>query len=412
MEMKMLSLLMPSPQSKATSPQSGNGQPSVGFAELLAKLSESPGFGPKEAMIALQLAGPEERAAALPKLFAALLLHLLPAGSGAPLEQEKGGAESAMLLGVPVVSLELPPQPLAGGSGFKGAALLHPGILPQTATTVEGGIEKLLAEFLPATAGQTAVKGVEGGIEKLLAEPLPATARQAVAEGGIEKLLAEPLPAAQSHGLPDKPAATAKAAPEIAGYPASQTPEKTRVALPTDRSIKPEPSPVVQGTQALGYQAVSAGAALPPTVAPFAKPNVAQAAVAEQVLEKMVFSKEPDGNSTLFVRLKPATLGEVQISLRLEDGRLTARILTENLYVKEALDAALGQVKQRLEAQQLQVAELTVTVGGQQDFRQDGTLNPFWQQTNGKGKRIAAATPEKELSQSASLLQGLVDARV
>jgi flagellar hook-length control protein FliK len=114
--------------------------------------------------------------------------------------------------------------------------------------------------------------------------------------------------------------------------------------------------------------ALPARAALETPAAQHGRVNVARASVVEQVLEKMVFSREISGEAKVFIRLKPAVLGEVEISLRMEDGRLTGRILTDSVSVKEALEAALVQLRQRLEAQQIQVAELTVGVGRENPF--------------------------------------------
>ncbi len=229
-----------------------------------------------------------------------------------------------------------------------------------------------------------------------------------MAKQGAENILSETLPVEKNAAAADKPA------PEKGTLLHLQTANKEVAELPVSRISKSESPSTIQGSSALSYQAFSGRQALTATAVRFAESPLGRAALAEQVLEKMVFRKESEGDSTLSVRLRPAALGEVQISLRLEEGRLVARIMTENLYVKEALDAALGQVKQRLEAQQIQVTELTVTVGSQQDFRQDRTFNPFWHQTEIKDKRPAMATigAERGGGQLVSQRQGLVDARV
>jgi flagellar hook-length control protein FliK len=144
--------------------------------------------------------------------------------------------------------------------------------------------------------------------------------------------------------------------------------------------------------------------------AQFGKLQVARAGVMEQVLEKMVLSRQADGESTLTVRLKPAALGDVEIKLRMEDGMLTARIVAESQHVKEALDTAMGQLRQRLEAQQIQVGDVTVTVAQEQDFRQGRGRedNPRGTEREGTGYVHDGVMEEV---QSAGMLPGLLDIR-
>ncbi|MBS3982304.1 MAG: flagellar hook-length control protein FliK [Dethiobacter sp.] len=425
MEMNNLALLMPTLQSKVLSPRSGNGQPSAGFAGLLAILQQQQGLGPEAAsvaaIVASQLMGSEEQAGALPELLAVFLPQMMSQlmSDGSATLQEAGGTDS-VALSLPAVLLGLPlqlPEFAAGGADGRvcaGGSTVLSGTALHAAVAAELGVEKLLPETLPAAALQAAAVAKQEA-EKLLAGQATAVSQEAAAlEAGAEKLLPETLSVGTNDAPADRPAVTAKPAPEKGPLLHLQTAERAAADLPVPRLNRPEPLSTIQGPPALGYQAFSGGAALPSAVVRFAQSQLGRAAVAEQVLEKMVFRRESEGDSSLSVRLRPAALGEVQINLRLEDGRLMARIVTENLYVKEALDAALGQVKQRLEAQQIQVAELTVTVGSQQDFRQGRAFSPFWQDSEIKGKRpaMAGVAAERGGSQPVSLRQGLVDARV
>lgn len=425
MEMNNLALLMPTLQSKVLSPRSGNGQPSAGFAGLLAILQQQQGLGPEAAsvaaIVASQLMGSEEQAGALPELLAVFLPQMMSQlmSDGSATLQEAGGTDS-VALSLPAVLLGLPlqlPEFAAGGADGRvcaGGSTVLSGTALHAAVAAELGVEKLLPETLPAAALQAAAVAKQEA-EKLLAGQATAVSQEAAAlEAGAEKLLPETLSVGTNDAPADRPAVTAKPAPEKGPLLHLQTAERAAADLPVPRLNRPEPLSTIQGPPALGYQAFSGGPALPSAVVRFAQSQLGRAAVAEQVLEKMVFRRESEGDSSLSVRLRPAALGEVQINLRLEDGRLMARIVTENLYVKEALDAALGQVKQRLEAQQIQVAELTVTVGSQQDFRQGRAFSPFWQDSEIKGKRpaMAGVAAERGGSQPVSLRQGLVDARV
>lgn len=162
---------------------------------------------------------------------------------------------------------------------------------------------------------------------------------------------------------------------------------------------------------ALDKAAFPTRAALETPAALYGKVNVERAAVLEQVLEKMVLNKDGNGESRIFIRLRPAALGEVEIRLRMENGQLNGNILTQNAQVKEVLETALAQLKLRLEAQQIQVAELTVTVGQDQGFHQGrGFTGMPWE--HGMTKKFGV--PAAELDEStlpAGILHGLIDAR-
>ncbi len=416
MEINTLSQIVPAMQSKFMHPLAGSGQQATGFAGLLASLQQQPGFGPEAAIVAAQLAGQAEQQGALPKLLAALLLQMMPQqtpeGSASTLLQENGASACAalwlpaVLLGLPLQSQQFPAGGASGRACAGGTTVLSGNVL-QAAAAAKLGVEKLQPET-PAAALQDAVVA-KFGTDYLLPEPVKAISQAAsVAKQGAENILSETLPVEKNAAAADKPALEKGTLLHL------QTANKEVAELPVSRISKSESPSTIQGSSALSYQAFSDRPALTATAVRFAESPLGRVALAEQVLEKMVFRKDSEGDSTLSVRLRPAALGEVQISLRLEEGRLVARIVTENLYVKEALDAALGQVKQRLEAQQIQVTELTVTVDSQQDFRQDRTFNPFWQQTEIKDKRPAMATigEERGGGQLVSQRQGLIDARV
>jgi flagellar hook-length control protein FliK len=151
--------------------------------------------------------------------------------------------------------------------------------------------------------------------------------------------------------------------------------------------------------------------ALETPAALYGKVNVERAAVLEQVLEKMVLNKDENGESRIFIRLKPAVLGDVEIRLRMVDGQLSGSILTQNAQVKEVLETALAQLRQRLEAQQIQVAELTVTVGQGDGFHQGrGFTGMPWEHGTAKEFGVPAADLD-DVPLPTGILQGLIDAR-
>jgi flagellar hook-length control protein FliK len=151
-------------------------------------------------------------------------------------------------------------------------------------------------------------------------------------------------------------------------------------------------------------------AALETPAAQFGRVNVARAEVVEQVMEKMVFSKDLSGESSVFIRLKPAVLGQVEIRLSLQDGQLTASIMTGSTQVKEALEGAMAQIRQRLESQQIHVAELTVFVGEEYGFTHgQGSGNMYRQNETQKMHGRLQREGLGESPGPASVISGLVN---
>ena len=102
-----------------------------------------------------------------------------------------------------------------------------------------------------------------------------------------------------------------------------------------------------------------------------------RASIMEQVWEQLSFADLPTGEKKLYVRLKPETLGQLEIHLRLQKGQLTAQIITDNAQVKQALEASLQQLRERLQAQQITVTEFTVSIGQEASY---GQQQAPWQQ--------------------------------
>jgi hypothetical protein len=140
------------------------------------------------------------------------------------------------------------------------------------------------------------------------------------------------------------------------GKPAVSPEQKKSEPIPAESSTQPSVRPVWPAHEQLHAEVVR-------------RLDAVKSAVLEQVLEKMVFSKSESGEAKVFVRLKPPSLGEVEISLYLEDGRLTGRIVAESAMVRELLDASLSQLRQRLEEQNVHVAELTISTRQEREFR-------------------------------------------
>jgi len=132
--------------------------------------------------------------------------------------------------------------------------------------------------------------------------------------------------------------------------------------------------------QAENSQFADARAALALNDLPVVSGDDFAANVTEQVWESILVANLPQGEKKLFVRLKPESLGQVEIHLRLNaKQQLVAHVMTDNFQVKQALEATLGQLRERLQAQQITVTEFTVTLGQEQSQAQQH--NP-WQQNH------------------------------
>jgi flagellar hook-length control protein FliK len=68
------------------------------------------------------------------------------------------------------------------------------------------------------------------------------------------------------------------------------------------------------------------------------------------------------GSNQLRIRLKPESLGSLDVTLTVEGGKLTARIVASNTEVRDVFAGNLQLFKQSLEAQGLQVNQLSVAV--------------------------------------------------
>lgn len=83
----------------------------------------------------------------------------------------------------------------------------------------------------------------------------------------------------------------------------------------------------------------------------------------QQVIQRVQVDLKP-GQTEMRMNLKPENLGQLQMKLVLEDGKVTAQFLTGNQNVKEALENSLSQLRQSLQEQGLKVEKLSVLIGG------------------------------------------------
>lgn len=94
----------------------------------------------------------------------------------------------------------------------------------------------------------------------------------------------------------------------------------------------------------------------------------------DNVLDQVVKKVEIDlksGQTEMRMQLKPENLGEVQMKVVVEDGKLNAHFLTSTTTAKEALEANVQQLKQSLQEQGVRVEKIAVLLSsGDLQFNQ------------------------------------------
>jgi len=101
-------------------------------------------------------------------------------------------------------------------------------------------------------------------------------------------------------------------------------------------------------------------------------------------------------SSRLVIKLKPANLGEVQVELSVEGGKVTAKLLASTPEVRDAFVRDLPAFKANLEAQGLRIDQVSVAVSGgssssTQGQNQGQAQNQNWGLTRGQGQTASPA---------------------
>jgi flagellar hook-length control protein FliK len=416
MEMNVISQLLPILQAQSVKLGQGKGGgSSPEFAGLLAMLQGMPNLGPEAAAVALQLGGLQEnRTTLLPELFTSLLPEAATAGglpNATPEENKVEGVDMQIpgLLSIVPASQATTAETVADSGEDVVNTTSNGKAIPTVAVAVGEGSKAMPTVAVAVGEGSEAIPTVAAAVgEESGKMPTNSGNPEAKPLNGVAVTEAEiPAPAAsEPKGRQDIAQGNGKDARQIPELPLRAA-ENARSGRQEQKQILPDrPQPPVHAQPITPFRA-----ALQTPAVQFGKSQLGRADIVDQVLEKMVLTTEPDGDSTLFVRLRPAVLGEVEIRLRMENGQLTARIITENVHVKEALDAALGQVRQRLEAQQISVSEMTVSVGQEHSSRQGKSFHPSWGQHGGKGNGYGIVENEDAVTRPVSIVTSLLDMR-
>ncbi|HTR98265.1 MAG TPA: flagellar hook-length control protein FliK [Bacteroidota bacterium] len=179
----------------------------------------------------------------------------------------------------------------------------------------------------------------------------------------------------------------------------------------TPRVQQPAPENAPAGSQSSASR--SAGQTIVPSVDITGRPEPAQQAapkqeipaayaplpqevsrhIADQVVRNL--SLQLDGNaSEMRMTLKPPSLGEVQLHVRVEDSKMAAQIDVSQQLVKSALEAHMPQLRQALQEHGIEVQRIDVMVP-EQSAHQGGT-GSGGERTGRRGGRRAAASGDDE----------------
>jgi flagellar hook-length control protein FliK len=85
--------------------------------------------------------------------------------------------------------------------------------------------------------------------------------------------------------------------------------------------------------------------------------------VALQVAEKMIFQARNNQNR-LSMQLEPRDLGKLNINMVVRHNQVTATIIAENPLAKEALEEQIGQLRDSLSQQGLNLERFDVSLSG------------------------------------------------
>jgi flagellar hook-length control protein FliK len=160
--------------------------------------------------------------------------------------------------------------------------------------------------------------------------------------------------------------------------------------------------PAVDGLLALHRPSSVEGSAVAEVVSPH---KVTPEAIVSQLKDGVV-SKHEDGSSRITVRLQPKELGELTISVRLDEQRLRVEVMAENQSVKNLLERNQDLLRDALSRQNLMVERFTVGSNGSDGQLQNQQSTGFNRHPNSgqQGKWGGYLTEESGVNQELAYL--------
>jgi flagellar hook-length control protein FliK len=104
-----------------------------------------------------------------------------------------------------------------------------------------------------------------------------------------------------------------------------------------------------------------------------------------------------NGQNMMKIQLKPERLGEVFMRISVEDGRVMAKVTTESLMAKDAIETNLYQLKESLSIQGIKIDKFNVFVGDKWQEQKDQNAFNNQQGSNG-GKAYKEQTEQETLN--------------
>lgn len=98
--------------------------------------------------------------------------------------------------------------------------------------------------------------------------------------------------------------------------------------------------------------------------------TVSHEQIMSQVKEKLTQQRLTSDNGQITLRLHPAELGELKVTVRMDDQRVRVDVVAENRMVKDALMQNLDSLKEALARQNVAMERFDVSTGGRQFFDQ------------------------------------------
>ena len=186
----------------------------------------------------------------------------------------------------------------------------------------------------------------------------------------------------------DKPQATEQALAEVTPAKAEEAPandmQVANAAVSTETTIaKPEQ-----------------------TVKPAAQP-IDTTDVIEQIMNQVKVTNVGGNFAEIRVTLRPESLGDIVLRVMTQNGIVTAQLEAENQRVKEALEASMNNLRDALEEQGIQFAELSVNVR-QDDNERMNQFERARQESRHRMESIKSADAEAQ-PEVISLHNGVID---
>ncbi|SJZ64210.1 flagellar hook-length control protein FliK [Selenihalanaerobacter shriftii] len=124
--------------------------------------------------------------------------------------------------------------------------------------------------------------------------------------------------------------------------------------------------------------------------------RVDQTKIINQINEQLEQLKSL-GKNELTLKLEPEFLGKLNLKMAMEDGIMTTKLMAENYQVKKIIEAQLPRLRNELSAKNIELGEVVVDVGTEDDFSNSQNSNYFNERNFSKGNNGNQQKVDSEL---------------